>query len=94
LAPRIPIVTGWVSRAEGIRNLRLAVKTAPENFVNRHFLAEALAEGGPAAKSEAIRIEEQLIADPPSPDHLVEDIAIQEEAKKDLVAWGGGTARP
>jgi len=92
-APRIPGLTGWVSRAEGIRNLRLAVKTAPRNFVNRHFLAEALADGGSAAKSEAIRIEEQLIADPPSPGHLVEDLAIQEEAKKDLAAWGGGTAR-
>jgi hypothetical protein len=86
-APRIPLVTGWVSRAEGIRNLRLAVKTAPENFVNRHFLAEALADGGSSAKSEAIRIERELVADSPSPGHLVEDLAIQEEAKRDLAAW-------
>jgi hypothetical protein len=90
-APRIPGVTGWVSRAEGIRNLRLAVKTAPRNFVNRHFLAEALADGGPAAKSEAIRIEKDLVADAPSPGHLVEDLAIQEEAKRDLAAWGVGS---
>jgi hypothetical protein len=88
LAPRIPFVTGWVSRAEGIRNLRLAVKTSPRNFVNRHFLAEALADGGSSAKSEAIRIEKELVADPPSPGHLVEDLAIQEEAKDDLAAWG------
>jgi hypothetical protein len=87
-APRIPGLTGWVSRAEGIRNLRLAVKSSPRNFVNRHFLAEALADGGSSAKSEAIRIEKELVADPPSPGHLVEDLAIQEEAKKDLAAWG------
>jgi hypothetical protein len=88
LAPRIPFVTGWVSRAEGIRNLRLAAKTAPENFVNRHFLAEALADSGSSAKSEAIRIEKELVADSPSPGHLVEDLAIQEEAKRDLAVWG------
>jgi hypothetical protein len=86
-APRIPGLTGWISRAEGIRNLRLAVKTAPGNFVNRHFLAEALADGDSTAQSEAIRIERDLVADTPSPKHLVEDLAIQEEGKKDLAAW-------
>jgi hypothetical protein len=90
-APRIPGLTGWVSRAEGIRNLRLAVKTAPRNFVNRHFLAEALAGDGRAGMSEAIRIEKELLADEPSPGHLVEDIAIQEEARRDLIAWGDGS---
>jgi tetratricopeptide (TPR) repeat protein len=89
-APRVPYVTGWVSRAEGIRNLRLAVKTAPRNFVNRHFLAEALADRGGAGKAEAIRIEKEILADAPSPGHLVEDTSIQAEARKNLAAWGGG----
>jgi hypothetical protein len=87
-APRIPLVTGWVSRTEALRNLRLAVRTAPRNLVNRHFLAEALAHGSAAEKAEAIRIEKELLADAPSPGHLVEDLAIQEEAKRDLRAWG------
>lgn len=87
-APRIPLVTGWVSRTEALRNLRLAVRTAPRNFVNRHFLAEALAHGSAAEKADAIRIEKDLLADAPSPGHLVEDLAIQEEAKRDLRAWG------
>jgi tetratricopeptide (TPR) repeat protein len=89
-APRIPYVTGWVSRAEGLRNLRLAVKTAPKNFVNRHFLAEALAADGASGRAEAIRIERELIADSPAPSHLVEDLAIQDEAKKNLAAWKAG----
>jgi tetratricopeptide (TPR) repeat protein len=91
-APRVPLVTGWVSRREALRNLRLAVRTAPRNFVNRHFLAEALADGGAAERAEAIRIEKSLIADAPSPGHLVEDVAIQEEARRNLAAWG--TRRP
>lgn len=89
-APRIPYVTGWISRAEGLRNLRLAVRTAPKNFVNRHFLAEALAGEGASGRAEAIRIEKELVADSPSPAHLVEDLAIQDEAKKNLAAWKAG----
>lgn len=89
-APRIPYVTGWVSRSEGLRNLRLAVKTAPKNFVNRHFLAEALAADGASERAEAIRIERELVADSPAPTHLVEDLAIQDEAKKNLAAWKAG----
>lgn len=87
-APRIPLMTGWVSRKEALRNLRLAVSVAPRNFVNRHFLAEALADGSPAEKAEAVRIEKELLADAPSSAHLVEDLAILEEARRDLRAWG------
>jgi tetratricopeptide (TPR) repeat protein len=86
-APRLPIFTPWVSRAEALRNLRLAVRTAPKNFVNRHFLAEALAGGDGAERDEATKIEKELVADAPSPGHLVEDLAIQDEAKRNLAAW-------
>jgi hypothetical protein len=88
-APRIPLVTGWVSRKEALRNLRSAVRVAPRNFVNRHFLAEALAGGTAAEKAEAIRIEQELVAEPPTAERLVEDLAIQEDAKRDLRAWTG-----
>ncbi len=84
-APKIPLLTGWVSRAEGLRLLRLAVAQAPRNFVNRHFLAEALARSG--AFAEAIKIEEELTSDQPGAEHLVEELGIQEEARKNLAAW-------
>jgi hypothetical protein len=89
-APRIPFVTGWVSRSEALRNLRLAVDVAPRNFINRHFLAEALAKGDRAAREEAIRIEKGLVDDVPSPSHLVEDVAVQQDAKRHLAAWTAG----
>ena len=88
-APKIPVFTSWVSRDEALRNLRLAVQTAPRNFVNRHFLAEALARGSATEKAEAISIERSLLADSPAQGHLVEDVAIQEQARKDLRAWTG-----
>ena len=86
-APRIPYLTGWVSRSEAVRYLRLAVGTAPRNFVNRHFLAEALAGGSAAEKVEAVQIERDLVSDAPSPGHLVEDLGVQDEARRNLLAW-------
>lgn len=87
-APRIPFLTGWVSREEALRNLRLAVKVNPRNFVNRHFLSEALAKGGRAERAEASRIARALVADAPSPMHLVEELKIQENARRNLEKWG------
>jgi hypothetical protein len=86
-APKIPLLTFWVSRDKAVENLRRAVAVNERNFVNRHFLAEALADGGPAERAEAVRIEESLAADAPSPGHLVEDLSIQEEARKNLAKW-------
>jgi hypothetical protein len=86
-APKIPFLTYWVSREKALENLRRAVTIHDRNFVNRHFLAEALADGGPAERAEAVQIEEKLAADSPSPGHLVEDLSIQEEARKNLTKW-------
>jgi hypothetical protein len=86
-APKIPFLTFWVSRDKALENLRRAVAVNERNFVNRHFLAEALDDGGPAERAEAVRIEESLAADAPSPGHLVEDLSTQEEARKNLAKW-------
>lgn len=86
-APKVPFLTSWVSRDKALENLRRAVAVNDRNFVNRHFLAEALADGGPAERTEAVQIEEKIVADAPSPGHLVEDLSTQEEAKKNLATW-------
>src|SRR6202022_833265 len=81
-APRIPFVTGWVSRAEGLRLLRLPGAEGPRNFVNRQFLAEALERSGDRAG--AVSIERSIAADLPAPERLVEELAIQETARRNL----------
>ncbi len=86
-APQIPFLTGWVSRDEALRNLRLAVSVGKSNFLNRHFLAEALWHGSPEEKAEAVQIEEKLVSESPSPGHLVEDLATQEQARTNLAEW-------
>ncbi|HVQ54704.1 MAG TPA: hypothetical protein VMT25_05975 [Thermoanaerobaculia bacterium] len=87
-APWIPFITGWVSRDEALKYLRLAMKVSPRNFSNRHFLADALHHGGDAKdQAEAIALEEALVADAPSPQRLVEELSMQEMARQNLEAW-------
>lgn len=86
-APSIPLLTGWISREKAVENLRKAVAISPRDFINRHFLAEALADGNAAEKAEAIKIEEEIAADSPSPGHLVEDLAILIQARNNLARW-------
>jgi len=86
-APRMVSQTDWISRDESLSNLRLAIQTEAGNFANRLFLAEALASGSAAERSEAVRLAQQLVADAPSPSRLVEDLRLQEEAAKDLRSW-------
>jgi hypothetical protein len=86
-ASQMAVEPDWASRAEAVRNLRLAVKTDAANFANRLFLAEALAEGETAERAEAVRIAQGLIAESPSPARLVEELTLQEDAAKDLRAW-------
>lgn len=85
--PWIPSITGWVSRDEALKYLRLAMKVNARNFANRHFFAEALHRGDATEQAEAVALEEGLVADAPSPQRLVEDLSMQELARQNLEAW-------
>ena len=85
--PFVPFLTGWASREEALKNLRLAVKTAPDDFINRLYLAEAMWDYETARRDEARKMLEKLIAEAPSPGFPVEDQTTQEEARSLLAAW-------
>jgi hypothetical protein len=89
-APWIPFITGWVSRDEALKALRLAMQVDKRNFMNRHFLAEALHSGDAKERAEAVALEESIVSDSPSPLHLVEDLKTQEDARANLAAWKKG----
>ena len=86
-APWIPFVTGWVSREDALKYLRLANQVSKRNFANRLFLAEALHKGDAKEQAEAVTILEALVADAPSPQRLVEELTMQETARQELEAW-------
>lgn len=73
LAPKVPLVTGWVDRKKAVSSLRRAVALAPDNFLNHLYLAEALLEHEPEREGEAREILRRLTARRPSPGRLVED---------------------
>jgi hypothetical protein len=87
--PAVPFFTGWASRAQALKNLRLAVEAGPRNLVGRQFLAEATWEYEPARRAEARAMLEKILAETPEPDYLVENRKTQEEAAQLLRDWAG-----
>ncbi len=87
--PAIPFFTGWASRSQALKNLRLAVETGPRNLLGRQFLAEATWDYEPSRRADARGMLEKILAEIPDPDYLVEDRRTQEEAAQLLKDWAG-----
>ena len=88
--PSVPFLTGWASRGEALRNLRLAVQVAPRNFVNRLYLAEAMWDYEKERRPEARKMLEELSTDTPTAAFAVEDARAQEDARLLLASWNKG----
>lgn len=73
LAPKVPLVTGWVDRDKAVAELRRAVVLGPDNFLNHLYLAEALLEHRPERAGEARDILRRLTARRPSAERPIED---------------------
>lgn len=81
LAPKVPLVTGWVDRGKAVAELRRAMALAPDFPLNALWLAEALLEHAPDQRNEAREILKRLAARPPAPDRAVEDEDVVAEAR-------------
>jgi len=71
--PRIPLLTGWVSREQALVHLRRALALGPDNTVNEFFLAEALLSHARADVEEARRLLVSCRDRSPREEFLVED---------------------
>jgi tetratricopeptide (TPR) repeat protein len=80
-APRIPLVTGWVSRELAVSSLERAVRLAPEEPLNRLYLADALLRFRPRRRHEALAMLERLVAELPRAGSALEDGAILADAR-------------
>lgn len=85
--PSVPFLTGWASRKEAVRNLRLAVAIAPKNFLGRQFLAEAIWDYETDKRAEARALMQALVDEAPQPDLVVECRRSQEDAAAKLKEW-------
>ncbi|HET9795190.1 MAG TPA: hypothetical protein VFS34_12085 [Thermoanaerobaculia bacterium] len=87
VSPKVIFFTGWIDRDEAIKDLREALRIAPDNLVNKLFLAEAIHEYS-EDRAPAVDLLRAVLAATPHPDHLVEDVKVQEDAQRDLQTWG------
>jgi tetratricopeptide (TPR) repeat protein len=84
LAPRVPLLTGWVSRDEALRHLERAAAIAPADFGNRLYLAEARLENRPEQREQALAALQAVTDEAPDPEHPVEDRRLQIDAREAL----------
>ena len=71
--PKIPFITGWVSKRKGLEHLRRSYAIGPQNSVTRFFLAESILDEEPEKKEEARQLLRACATSPPRPEYLVED---------------------
>lgn len=83
-APRIPMLTMWISRDKALEHLRAGLALAPENRALQYFLADALLQFAPAAREEAVGLLRRCAGQPPRPDFAVEDAHYAELAQRRL----------
>lgn len=82
LAPHIPFFTGWIDRDRAVSELERAVALAPEEPLNRLYLADALLEYQPKRRSDALGQLRALLDLPPDPDRPVELADAKRQARE------------
>jgi tetratricopeptide (TPR) repeat protein len=85
-APRIPLVTGFVSRDRAVRYVREGLSLAPDNRALVYFAADVLLKHDPDARDEARALLERCAASPPRPDFVAEDLHYARVARERLAA--------
>jgi hypothetical protein len=91
-APRIPLLTGWVSKAKAVEYLRKSYELGPRNPVTWFFLGEAILDHDPAHADEGRQMLRKCVDTPPRSDYHVESLHYAERARSRLAALhsGGG----
>jgi tetratricopeptide (TPR) repeat protein len=83
-SPRIPFVTGWVSKRAGLEALRKAYAAGPTNPVTWFFLGEAIVEHDAPRRAEGLALLRRCAESPPRADYLVESAHYAELARARL----------
>ncbi len=90
--PKVPFLTGWIDRKEGLSLLRRAVSVSRQDPQTLLFLAEAILEhDGKEHREEALELLRELDRRSPRPEELYEDSEVLREARELLTKLEGGT---
>jgi hypothetical protein len=85
-APRLPLLTGWVSRQKGLAYLRQGHDLAPQNQALTFFLGSAILDHEPKAAAEGRALLAACAAAVPRPEFLAEDLHYARAAQERLAA--------
>ena len=87
-SPRIPFLTGWVSKTEAIEHLRHSMALDPECRTAWVYLAEAILDYEPEHREEALALLRRAVTEAPRPEYVVEDARSSDLARAILAARG------
>ena len=82
--PRVPLLSGWVDRAEALPLAERAYATDREHLGNAYVLGLALLDRGPERRAEALRLIGDAGNHAPRPAELIEDLAVRRDARERL----------
>ena len=83
--PRVPGLSGWVDRSEALPEMDRALAVGPEHPGNYFLLALTLFDLAPDRRDEALVLLDKVVASPPRPAYVVEDLAVREAARARVV---------
>jgi len=90
-APKIPFLTGWVSKEKGLAALRQGLTYLPHGKNHLFFLGAALVEHDPKTREEGLALLRRCAETPASSQGVVEDRHYMDKASRLLATLG---ARP
>lgn len=90
--PRLPLVSGWINREQGLKALRRALEIDPREPTNRFFLAEALLSER-STHREGVELLRGLTGLAPRPDWVVEDTSVRAQSEALLAEARKSAAR-
>ncbi|MDX1385052.1 MAG: hypothetical protein R3190_15470, partial [Thermoanaerobaculia bacterium] len=85
--PKVPLVTGWLDRDEGIELLERACEVSTDDPRNPYFLADALLRHRPRERDRGLELLREVVAREPAPDRIVEDSETLADAAATLAHW-------
>lgn len=84
--PYIPLLSGWVDHAQSVYLAERALREYPDHPANAYILGLAILSNAPDRFTEGLALIEGTATLEPRSDHVVEDLAIQIDARKRLDA--------
>ena len=90
IAPRVPMVTGWVRRERAVELLEKAYELVPGDLQNRLFLIEIWLAESPEKQSQAMAMLETLVEGAPRSGLYVEDSFVLRDARTLLESLSPG----